>query len=53
LAEDGWTVRIRRGVAEWLPPPELDTGSAHPTARINYLHHPERLLAPNDESRPA
>ncbi len=49
LAEDGWTVRIRRGVAEWLPPPELDTGSPHPAARVNFYHHPERLLAPNDD----
>jgi hypothetical protein len=24
LAEDGWTVEIRHGVAEWIPPPELE-----------------------------
>jgi hypothetical protein len=28
-------------MVEWIPPPELDVGQA----RINYLHHPERLLA--------
>jgi hypothetical protein len=41
LAEDGWTVRIRRGIVEWIPPPELDTGQA----RVNFYHHPQRLLA--------
>jgi uncharacterized protein DUF222 len=41
LAEHGWTVQLREGVVEWLPPPELDVGQA----RVNYLHHPERLLA--------
>ena len=41
LAEEGWTVRIRNGTAEWIPPPTLDTGQT----RINYIHHPERLLA--------
>ena len=40
LAEHGWQVRIRDGVAEWIPPPDLDVGQT----RINYLHHPERLL---------
>jgi hypothetical protein len=45
LAEDGWTVRIHRGTAEWTPPPQLDTGQA----RINYYHHPHRLLTPDDE----
>jgi hypothetical protein len=52
LAEDGWTVRIRRGVAEWLPPPELDVDSSNRAARVNFYHHPERLLA-DPESRPA
>jgi hypothetical protein len=48
LAEEGWTVRIRNGIAEWIPPPQLDTGQT----RINYFHHPERLLAePNDDDR--
>jgi len=41
LAETGWTVQLRNGTVEWIPPPELDVGQA----RINYLHHPERLLA--------
>ncbi|GAB7066740.1 HNH endonuclease [Mycobacterium hodleri] len=41
LAEHGWTVQLRDGVVEWIPPPQLDVGQA----RINYLHHPERLLA--------
>ncbi|KAA0099505.1 HNH endonuclease [Mycolicibacterium sp. P1-18] len=41
LAEHGWTVQLRDGVVEWLPPRELDVGQA----RVNYLHHPERLLA--------
>jgi hypothetical protein len=41
LAEEGWTVTIRNGTAEWIPPPALDTGQT----RINYYHHPERLLA--------
>jgi hypothetical protein len=40
LAEEGWTVTIRNGIAEWIPPPQLDTGQT----RINYHHHPERLL---------
>jgi hypothetical protein len=52
LAEDGWTVRIRRGVAEWLPPPELDVDSSNWAARVNFYHHPERLLT-DPESRPA
>ncbi|KAA0095369.1 HNH endonuclease [Mycolicibacterium sp. P1-18] len=41
LAEHGWTVHLRDGVVEWLPPPQLDVGQA----RVNYLHHPELLLA--------
>jgi hypothetical protein len=41
LAEEGWTVQIRNGVVEWVPPPPIDVGQA----RVNYLHHPERLLA--------
>ena len=45
LAEHGWTVTIRDGVAEWIPPPELDIGQP----RINYHHHPERLLTPHDD----
>jgi hypothetical protein len=41
LAETGWTTRIRHGIAEWIPPPPLDIGQP----RINYYHHPQRLLA--------
>jgi hypothetical protein len=41
LAETGWTTRIRHGIAEWIPPPHLDIGQS----RINYHHHPQRLLA--------
>lgn len=41
-----WTTRRRRdGLVEWIPPPHLDTGQT----RINVTHHPERLLAPNDD----
>ena len=46
LAEQGWTVTIRNGIVEWIPPPEIDVGQT----RINYHHHPERLLAPPDEA---
>ncbi len=45
LAELGWLVRIRNGVVEWIPPAHLDTGQA----RVNFHHHPERLLAPPGE----
>jgi hypothetical protein len=42
----GWTTRKRGdGKTEWIPPPDLDTGQA----RVNDLHHPERLLRPPDE----
>ena len=44
LAEDGWTVTIRNGTVEWIPPPQLDTGQG----RVNYYHHPERLLTEPD-----
>ena len=44
LAEDGWTVTIVNGTAEWTPPPDLDTGQT----RTNDYHHPERLLKPPD-----
>jgi hypothetical protein len=45
LAEDGWFVTIGPRGVEWIPPPQLDVGQP----RVNYLHHPERLLAPPDE----
>ena len=42
----GWTTRNRPedGVTEWIPPPELDCGQS----RTNNLHHPERILRPDD-----
>ncbi len=46
LAEKGWTTRTNaKGETEWIPPPHLDYGQP----RINTFHHPERLLAPDDE----
>jgi Domain of unknown function (DUF222) len=45
LAEEGWTVTIVNGIAQWTPPPELDTGQA----RTNNYHHPERILTPSDD----
>jgi hypothetical protein len=45
LAETGWTVTVRHGIAEWTPPPHLDTGQT----RTNHYHHPERLLADPDD----
>ncbi|GLP78165.1 hypothetical protein TUM20983_52750 [Mycobacterium antarcticum] len=45
LAEHGWTVTIGPNGVEWIPPPELDVGQP----RINYHHHPQRLLAPDDD----
>jgi hypothetical protein len=41
LAEEGWTVTVGPAGVQWIPPPQLDTGQN----RINYYHHPERLLA--------
>ncbi|UNB51681.1 HNH endonuclease signature motif containing protein [Mycolicibacterium sp. YH-1] len=41
-----WRTRKRKdGRTEWIPPPHLDTGQA----RVNDLHHPERMLHPPDE----
>jgi hypothetical protein len=41
----GWITRNRDdGVTEWIPPAGLDCGQS----RINNLHHPERILAPDD-----
>jgi hypothetical protein len=46
LAEKGWTTRKNaKGDTEWLPPPHLDYGQP----RINTYHHPEKLLAPDDD----
>jgi hypothetical protein len=44
MAELGWTVVIERGIVQWIPPPELDTGQS----RVNNYHHPDRLLAEPD-----
>jgi Domain of unknown function (DUF222) len=46
LAEKGWTTRKNaQGDTEWIPPPHLDYGQP----RINIYHHPEKLLAPDDD----
>jgi hypothetical protein len=46
LAEKGWTTRTNaRGQTEWIPPPHLDRGQP----RVNTFHHPEKLLASDDE----
>ena len=46
LVEKGWTTRKNaKGDTEWLPPPHLDYGQP----RINTYHHPEKLLAPDDD----
>jgi hypothetical protein len=44
LAEEGWTVTVGPDGVQWIPPPQLDVGQA----RLNYLHHPERLLVTPD-----
>ncbi|MCV7014621.1 DUF222 domain-containing protein [Mycolicibacterium madagascariense] len=50
LAEYGWTVTITPQGVQWIPPPELDTGQP----RLNYYHHPERLLGrPGAEGKDA
>jgi hypothetical protein len=46
LVEKGWTTRTNaKGDIEWIPPPHLDYGQP----RTNSFHHPERLLAPDDD----
>jgi len=45
LAEEGWTVTVGPDGVQWIPPPAIDVGQA----RLNYLHHPERLLVAVDE----
>ena len=46
LAEKGWTTRKNaKGDTEWIPPPHLDYGQP----RVNTFHHPEKLLAPDDD----
>jgi hypothetical protein len=45
----GWTTRKRaNGDTEWLPPPHLDHGQP----RINTFHHPEKLLADEEDEGP-
>jgi hypothetical protein len=42
----GWATRKRKdGTTEWIPPPHLDHGQP----RTNSFHHPEKLLADEDE----
>jgi Domain of unknown function (DUF222) len=46
LVEKGWTTRKNaKGDTEWLPPAHLDHGQP----RTNTFHHPEKLLAPDDD----
>jgi hypothetical protein len=46
LAETGWTTRKNaHGETEWVPPAHLDHGQP----RTNTFHHPEKLLAPDDD----
>jgi hypothetical protein len=46
LIEKGWQTRTNaRGDTEWLPPAHLDHGQP----RVNTFHHPEKMLAPDDE----
>ena len=47
LAEKGWTTRKNaKGDTEWLAPAHLDYGQP----RVNTYHHPEKLLAPDDDN---
>ena len=49
LLEKGWTTRKRgSGETEWIPPPHLDHGQP----RTNAFHHPEKILADEDEDEP-
>jgi Domain of unknown function (DUF222) len=46
LVEKGWTTRKNtHGDTEWIPPPHLD----HGRPRTNTFHHPDKLLAPDDD----
>ncbi len=46
LVEKGWTTRTNaKGDNEWIPPAHLDYGQP----RTNSFHHPEKLLAPDDD----
>jgi hypothetical protein len=49
LLEKGWTTRQRtNGDTEWNPPAHLDRGQP----RVNTFHHPEKLLADEDDDGP-
>ena len=49
LVEKGWDTRKNtHGDTEWLPPAHHDHGQP----RINTFHHPEKLLAPDDDDEP-
>jgi len=49
LAESNWTTRKNaKGDTEWIPPPHLERGQP----RINTFHHPEKVLAPDDDEDP-
>jgi hypothetical protein len=49
LVENGWTTRKNaHGDTQWTPPPHLDHGQP----RTNSFHHPEKLLAPEDDPDP-
>ena len=46
LVEHGWRTRKRtNGDTQWIPPPHLDHGQP----RTNMFHHPEKLLAEQDD----
>lgn len=49
LLDQGWTTRkAANGETEWIPPPHLD----HGRARTNRFHHPEKILADEDDDDP-
>jgi hypothetical protein len=49
LVEKGWIARKRtNGDTEWIPPAHLDHGQP----RTNTYHHPEKLLAEEDDDEP-
>ena len=49
IEQTEWTTRQRKdGRTEGIPPPHLDTGQA----RVNDLHHPERMLRPPEDDPP-
>ena len=46
MLEKGWITRKNlNGDTEWIPPPHLERGQP----RTNTFHHPEKLLAPDDD----